>query len=155
MHRIPNYQYGSLISESLSRLPQGMRDRLTHVRWFCGSDPIFAGLHSYEDTTDARSYRNTSHCLYPYHINGPADRRVTTIVIPELETPDVLVHELGHALDGTINFDHLAIQPVTWYAKTNQHEAFAEALVAYTHYYGDREVAETDYSTLRLFEELS
>lgn len=111
--------------------------RLGHVQYVFGVDPVFAGVHGFPDIADGRSYRDTAHCAYPWHITGPADRRVTTVVMPVGERPGdrwamphVLVHELGHALHETIGFDHTAA-PVTEYAKSNNYEAFAEAFTAW------------------------
>lgn len=111
--------------------------RLGHVQYVCGVDPTFAGVHGFIDTADGRGYRETAHCAYPWHVAGPADRRVTTVVMPvaapwkwRWTTPHLLVHELGHALHATIDFDHVAV-PVTEYAKRNNFEAFAEAFVSW------------------------
>jgi len=44
--------------------------------------------------------------------------------------PAVIIHELGHALHDQL--DHQPeVQPVTQYARTNSHEAFAEAFTAW------------------------
>lgn len=144
--RLPDQRYAETIGEGFRRLPAGMRHRLGHVQFVCGVDPVFAGLHGFEV--------GRAHCAYPFHLAGPADRRVTTIVLPWVYDPSVVVHELGHALHETIRFDHVA-RPVTEYAETNHWEAFAEALVAWTHVYGDRAVAQQDKATLALFERLA
>lgn len=155
MERIPSQLYGEAIGEGLRRLPAGMRDRLGHVRFVCGVDPVFAGLHAYTDGHQG-SYGDVAHCCYPFNLLGPRDRRTTTIVLPtpEAAQPHTVVHELGHALHYLVGFEHLAA-PVTEYAATDRYEAFAEALVAWTHYYGDRDVATQDHATLALFEELA
>lgn len=146
LSRVPNARFAEAIGEGL-RLPPGMRHRLGHVQFVCGVDPVFAGLHGYEI--------GRAHCCYPYHLAGPADRRVTTVVLPDAwEGPATVVHELGHALHETIGLSHVAV-PVTEYAATNHEEAFAEALVAWTHWYGDQAAALQDKATLALFEELA
>lgn len=103
-------------------------ERLTHVQIVAGVDPLFAGLHEYETTEDGRSYRATAACLYPFHIRGPADRRVTTIVLPTPEPAwngvHTIVHEYAHALDWSLGRDHNC-DPVSDYARTNRDEAFA------------------------------
>lgn len=112
--------------------------RLGHVQYVIGVDPVFVGLHSFVDIADGRSYRDTAHCAYPSHLVGPADRRVTTIVMPSHHDrgagtwaePHTLIHELGHALHETIGFDHDAT-PVTKYAALNRFEAFAEAFTSW------------------------
>jgi hypothetical protein len=104
--------------------------------WFTTEDPVFAGIHHYDDTVDGRSHRDTAHTCYPWHIDGPADRRQTTIVLPG--NPDVgyidypagavgvIVHEIGHVVDYRFGFSRL-MTPVSEYAETNRAEAFAEA----------------------------
>lgn len=144
--RLPDQRYAETIGEGLSRLPTGMRHRLEHVQFVCGVDAAFAGLHDHGNTV--------AHCCYPFHLRGPADRRVTTIVLPSLVLPHTVVHELGHALHETIGFNHAA-KPVTEYAASDEWEAFAEALVAWTHWYGDNAVAQQDKATLALFERLA
>ena len=150
MNRIPNARYAEVIGEGLRRLPRGLVARLGHVQFLCGTDPVFAGLHPYANLTDGRSFKDTAHCAYPYHLLS--GDKVTTIVLPVPESPHNVVHELGHALHETIDFDTHWIKPVTKYAKTNQHEAFAEALVAYTHYGNYDRV---DDQTVQLFKDLS
>lgn len=152
--RIPDARWSGAIGEAFNRLPGRLTELLGHVRFVCGVDPLFAGLHSIENTDDGRSYRGTAHCCYPFHLIGPADRRVTTIVMPTAPDPSTVVHELGHALHEVVGFSYQAA-PVTKYAKTNRYEAFAEALVAWTHWYGERDAAESDIRTLALFEELA
>ncbi len=95
-----------------------------------------------------------AHCCYASHLRLPRDRRTTTIVIPVLDDPSMVVHELGHALDEVTGFAHVAA-PVTDYARTNRMEAFAEAFVAWTHFYGDQDVAAQDGATRALFCELA
>ncbi len=94
-------------------------------------DPIFSGLHSVTDD-DGRGYRDTAHCCYPWHIDGPADRRLTTIVLPTQKawTIETVVHELGHAFDYHHGFD-VTPDPVSSYAETDNLEAFAEAFTSY------------------------
>ncbi len=154
MSRIPDARWRDPIGRAMAMLPIGIRDRLAHVQFVCGVDPIFAGIHRAVDTNDGRSYRNTPHCCYPYHLDAPADRRVTTIVLPEPEPAYIIVHELGHALDHTIGRKHMAA-PVTEYARTNRDEAFAEAFVAWRYLYGDQDVANRDKATRSLFRELA
>lgn len=133
--------------------------RLGHVQFVCGVDPVFAGLHRYETTVDGRSYRSTSHCAYRHHIIGPADRRATTIIVPDSAYrhrrpwafAHELVHELGHALHETIGYDHRA-EPVTEYAKRNSYEAFAEAFTSWR--WPTPDYARPDERTLDLFRRL-
>lgn len=102
--------------------------RLSHLQFIAGVDPIFAGVHGYEDAHSGRYYGSIAHCCYPGHLLGPRDRRVTTIILPVAVHPFTVVHELGHALHEVLNCEPDP-DPVTEYAKTNRFEAFAEAFV--------------------------
>jgi hypothetical protein len=127
MDRIPNSYYAEGISYARSLIPPKINDLIGNVDFFCGTDPIFAGLHSYENIGDGRSYRDTAHCLYPNHIDGPRSRKNITIAIPEKKISTyVYLHEMGHVLDYRTNFDHNAF-PLTKYANNSSQEAFAEA----------------------------
>lgn len=154
--RVPVGPYGQAIGAALDVIPVAVVRRLEHVRFVCGVDPVFAGLHRYGDTGDGRSYAVTAHCCYRFHLDGPADRRVTTVVlpVPADATVPVIVHELGHALHEVVGLDHVAV-PVSAYATTNTWEAFAEAFTAWVlPGYGDQEVACADRPTRALLEGL-
>lgn len=113
-------------------------------------DPIFSGLHHFTDTFDGRSYRDTAHTCYPWHIDGPADRRLTTIVFPRSPTNTMYdvhtaVHEMGHVIDYAYGFSRICT-PVSSYAESNRSEAFAEAVTSYLiDGYGDWPLAPDDY----------
>lgn len=132
--RIHDRRTAEQIGEALRLIGPRIRERLGHVQFVVGVDPVFAGVHSYEDTADGRSYRQTACCLYPHHIIGPRDRRVVTVCLPVHERKWTgvwtVIHELGHALDYTIGRDHIA-EPVNEYAETNREEAFAEAFASW------------------------
>lgn len=157
MNRIPNHRYGEAIGEALDRIPVGIRERLGHVQFLCGVDPVFAGLHRYGNTEDGRSYRQEAHCAWRMHIVGPASVRTTTIVLPTVRAPQVIVHELGHAFHEAIGFNHTPM-PVTAYAATNRWEAFAEAFTGWLHWnYSDPGYPDVyeDAETIALFESLA
>jgi hypothetical protein len=131
MERLVDYKYSSIISYAFGLLSPKVADRLKYVHFFTGTDPIYAGLHSYVDTGDKRSYRNTAHACYPWHT---IDKSLT-VVLPEVETPYVIIHELGHILDFFLGFRFNAL-PVNDYAKTDRGEAFAEAFACQYFYLG-------------------
>lgn len=131
MNRCARAGFRESVGRALDVVPSRVLERLTGVQFFLGADPVLAGLTLWDYTGDGRSYRDTAHVLYDFHQHHrPADDRPVTVVIPELEPPEVVVHELGHALDHALGFSHEA-RPVTAYAATNRHEAFAEAFTAW------------------------
>lgn len=138
MHRICGSGYREPIAVALRLVPTRLLD-IMEFDFFCGVDPVFAGLHSYPDTPDGRSYKNTAHVAYPCHITAHADRRRTTLVLPTRREANwaTILHEMGHVLDYRIGFSHTA-KPVTPYAEKNRREAFAEAFVSWLVYgYGE------------------
>ncbi len=132
------YRYGGAfyhneIERTLSTLPEGIRARVEHADFFCGTSPIAAGLHGHRATSDGRSYDVTGHCVWLRHqLALPADRRRTTIVLPTLEvaTYRVILHELGHVVHEQTAYVN-AVVPITKYAETSHFEAFAEAFCAW------------------------
>lgn len=138
------------IAVSLALIPAGIVERLAHVDFLTGTDPVFAGLHSFEAMSYGRSYRTTAHVSHRHH---SADRS-TTIVLPTVETPEVIVHELGHALDEVLAFAHEAA-PVTCYAGAGGRiEAFAEAFTSWL-IPGYPVIARLDPASRALFEALA
>ena len=154
MDRAPDYRWREPIGAAIRIIGPRMMERIGPVRFLC-ADPVFTGLHSYGDTTDGRSYRDTAHCCYAEHINRPAVERLTTIVLPTPPDPATVVHELGHALDARLGFVHDAA-PVTHYATANRCEAFAEAFVAW-YWWGYEQLTDVreDAATMALFAELA
>jgi hypothetical protein len=150
VNRLRDYAYAEAISEAMTLLPAGIRRRVEHTDFLCGVDPLFVGLHGFVKTTDARDYSDTAHCVFR---TLGYDKR-TTIVLPSVQEPWVIVHELGHALDESLGFDHAAV-PVTAYGATHRTEALAEALVAHLYWYGDQDAYMRDLSTRALFASLS
>ena len=146
MIRIPSFAFTAAIEHSLGSLPAGIRHRVEHADFLCGVDPVYAGLHRFEAMSYGRSYRSVAHCSWRMH---SSDGR-TTIVLPVVEDPIVIVHELGHVLHEQIGWQHVA-EPVTVYAKDGPVEAFAEALTAYlVPGYGER----ADGATMQLWRDL-
>lgn len=134
MRRIASHRFAEPITEALGCLPRRIRWMLEDVPILTGVDPVFAGLHTYTDTGDGRSYSSTAHVVYPFHQRHlPACARETTVVIPKLDhrydrwgTVAMVVHELGHVLDDRLGFTE-ALPAVNDYAATNRYEAFAVA----------------------------
>jgi len=149
MQRLVDYRYSEVIGSSFNIISPTICQLLEGIHFFVGTDPIYAGLHNYIDTEDGRSLRNTAHCCYPWNM---IDKK-PVIVLPEITTPDIVVHELGHYLDFLLGFRHNAI-PINEYAKTNRREAFAEAFTA-RYFYLSKEANDiylADKSTHYLFE---
>lgn len=132
------------IAYVLDCLPERLRD-LAACDFFC-ADPVFAGIHAeaFDTTDDGRSYRETAHCCYPYHVK---DRRIT-VVLPGPVDPAIILHELGHAIHGKLwkragTWDVAALDACTDYARTNEQETFAEAFLAW--FYPPRQRDEHPY----------
>lgn len=135
--------YSEAIEHAYSLLPAGIEGRLRGTHFFCGADPVMAGLSPREAGKDGRSYRDTAHVLSPHHLlhRPPADRRAT-VVIPSLEpysrmetrdrrsAPGMIVHELGHVLHAQLGW-----RPKPWavttYGMRDRYESFAEFFAAW------------------------
>ena len=152
MERLTSHRFVPAIVAGQALVPERIAERL-HYHIFTGADPIWAGLHSFEDASYGRSYRSMMHAVYPYHQRSVTrSKRVPTLVMPEPETPDRIVHEIGHFLDEVLGFAHGAA-PVSSYAATERSEAFAEAFTAWVvpGYSSER----VDGATARLLRDLS
>ena len=44
MERIPDQRYSELIGEAYSCIPPNIVKLIDHVHFFCGTDPVYAGL---------------------------------------------------------------------------------------------------------------
>lgn len=134
MDRVKAGGYSALIEAAYGIVPMELHP-LVRADFLCGSDPLFVGLHGHRDASYGRSYATTMHVAYSHHQAGLAkDQRCTTVVIP-VEPKRVgvrqVVHELGHVLhESLLRWEHDA-EPVSWYAKTNRYEAFAEAFTSW------------------------
>lgn len=153
MERLTSYEYSNAISFAFGLLPIRIANMFRGVHFFTGTDPVYAGLHKYEDTDDGRSYRNIAHACYPHHIIDES----LTIILPTLEDakPYIVIHELGHILDYLMHFSHNAL-PINDYAKTNRREAFAESFAAQYFWFGEeaKDVFQSDRQSQYLFENL-
>lgn len=139
------------VAQAIESLPGNVRHRLEYTDFLIGCDPVFVGLHQYGESDDGRLYKDTAHCVYPYHMaNLPKHLQKTTIVLPCASTICTVIHELGHVLHEQLGFiSH--IKPVSTYAETNHLEAFAEAFTAW--FFPDR-YKRIDEQTHTLFEYL-
>ena len=150
MERIVSASFAELIAYAFWCLPDGIAKRIDYVHFLTGTDPVYAGLHDSVDTDDGRKFKEIAHFV-------PADAqpnlskalRHPTIVLPVIDEPWVVVHELGHALDNIVYYDH-PITPITEYAKINEAEAFAEAFVGWLF----EDSGEPDKETETLFDSL-
>ena len=153
MNRITDYKYVEAIERACRSIPDAILD-LVRVDFFCGTDPIYAGLIKDYDTGDGRSYKDTA-CFH----NG-IDK--PTIILPVFETPETIVHEFGHALDWVLgckestNYFYSDIYEIPqvdeW--KENSTEVFANAFLFYLaeeKWQYERKLAELYY----LFDSLS
>lgn len=126
--RVP-MSFRPLLEAGLDLIPDRVR-QIAHTRFLCGVDPLFVGLHDVRDTGDGRSYRDTAHACYPWHVPDGKP----TIVLPagfvEREHPEwqvyVVVHEYGHIFDWATGFQ-LDPPGSTPYSNKNRQERVAEA----------------------------
>ena len=151
MNRIHGSGFRHVITTATQMIPERIRE-LSSTDFLCGADPIFVGLHRFESASYGRSYRDTAHCVEPQHqLHAPRSQRRTTIVLPSLVAPSVVVHEMGHVLHARLAHEHRA-QPVSWYASTDHFEAFAEA---FTSWLIPGYAARPDDATIALLERLA
>lgn len=119
--------YNEAIAYAYDHIPRGLH-RYLGTDFLIGTDPVRFGLHNHVDTSDGRSYRNTSHACYEYHT---IDRRNCVVLVgnrTDYRQLVAAVHELGHILHYHLNFVNIEDQiEVTNYAKVNTCERFAEA----------------------------
>ncbi len=122
MRRLTDYSYCAVIEAGLRTMPAWIRPLFRDVHYFCGADPVFAGItREFVDEPERRSYRNTAHAKYArWSPDG-----VPTVVLPANELPCVIVHELGHILDEMLGFRFDPVYAVIDYAKRNRAERFA------------------------------
>lgn len=148
MIRLTRHVPAEALASALFRLPPAIRWLGQRVDLFT-ADPIFTGLHSWEETGDGRFYRQTTHVLFEEH--SPDQR--TTLVFPA-EDPSLatMVHELAHALDDQLGV-RLKVPVTTLYAERNHFEAFAEWVCVWTceEYAHLRDYAERDERSRELW----
>ena len=141
MERIPDSRYSELIEDAYSCIPPNIAKLVSHVHFFCGTDPVYAGI--IKDDKFVIGGEHHSHRDWMYYVqdyskywNVSKQLRHPTIVIPRLDMKLYIdqvdiIHELGHALDYALPFDIIDIVPVTEYAKQDNVEAFAEAFTSW------------------------
>jgi hypothetical protein len=131
VERIQGPDVGELLSLALDWLPRSVARRLGFVHFFIG-DPVFAGLHEIEVADDGGSFRTTAQYVPEYLQNHrPRSVRRGTIVLPAgPRRMDMVVHELGHALDDVLG-EKWSAKPVSGYGRVDRYEAFAEAFTAW------------------------
>lgn len=125
MDRVVSYRYCEAIQIARSMIPDAILARIGWVHFLTGTDPIFAGLHQFEQASYGRSLRNTSHVAFEHNQPSlPASLRYDTVVLTIPEHPLVIVHELGHVLHARLSFEWDA-EAVEDYGRTDSLEAFA------------------------------
>lgn len=161
MHRVRRQKDIEPINQALELMPEGIKRMLEGVDILSGVDPGFAGLHFYKKASYNRSYADVAHVTYSiYQRHLPLSDRKTTIVLPKKINFATAIHELGHVLHEKLKFEP-KVKPVTWYANTDLHEAFAESFTAWIipfgYGYGNAKdkLYDIDRRTVNLFEELS
>lgn len=131
-------------SEAVAQALRYVPDRFLEVAGFdlfCG-DPLFAQLYKPRWTletnpTTGLSYRELCHCGYEHNTK---DGR-TTVVLPYVASPMVVVHEIGHVLNERIQaraggwHKIPRLEVVSEYATVNRYEEFAEAFTVYCGYW--------------------
>ena len=143
--RIPNSIVSSMIEAAYASIPSRLASYLSHVDFFCGTDPIWAGLiqeGSDNPAKGGRSFRDTWCTVYSHHLLLPKDKCKTTIMIPKLSRYEretfwgiySICHELGHVLDEKLGWVHQT-SPITKYAHTSREEAFAEMFCYWLGFY--------------------
>jgi len=126
--RIIGQEFTDALQEAHRMIPAPILARVAHAQYFCGSDPVSAGL---EDETRFDLIPGETSRTWPHTLYG---RHSTTVVAPRIVHPNPLwtvamfVHELGHVLDEALDFE-INLNPVTEYAMNNRREAFAESFM--------------------------
>jgi hypothetical protein len=155
MDRNSDYGFRDLREATYNGLPASIANRLRHVHFLCGVDPVYVGLEDNDKALDGRPFRNMTHCYYGFgQTLLPKDKRNTTIILPDSDvrkhSVEDLIHELGHCLNEVMGF-YTDIEPVTKYAEVDDEEAFAEAFCSWLIWdYGKR----PDNGTIALFRSL-
>lgn len=129
-HRFRHRRDAEAIAAAIAGLPGPIRTHLARVRLVTGYDPAFLGLHGEKAGGDSRAYASTSHCVWPHNLlHRPASDRPITVVLPgdDAHDPQIVLHELGHALDAAIGWYRDPVIPLDSYAARNRREAFATA----------------------------
>lgn len=131
MNRVLKSYDLSSMQEALRLIPEPLVKRIEHVDLCLGVDPVFAGIHEYKDASFGRAYSETAHVAYGLHLKKrPYSDRNTHLIAPINIKPYDFIHEFGHVLHQSIDFENIGLE-VTNYAKTNQREAFAETFACW------------------------
>jgi hypothetical protein len=144
VNRCMDQRLAEAVGAALRHVPESLQ-RMAPVDWFLGSDPVAAGLHVWEVSSLAgKSYRDeVGHYVgIAQQEHRPRCVRAPTIVLPSVdrrlyETGERslrllgwILHEYGHAVQDASEWGRRTTwvaDPVSAYAQTNHHEAFAEA----------------------------
>ena len=133
--------YREVIALVMWQIPERFTERV-QPHFLTGLDPAYVGLHRYHDTDSAVNvgrvlYSETPHFASPHHQSLPKSQQHPTIVLPipytafrrewgEDHIRRAIAHEFGHALHAVLD-EQPVFPPISEYAQSNFHEAFAEA----------------------------
>ena len=134
MHRIHVPGAREFIRETIELLPARLQELLRPVDFLIGLDPNFVGLHVFAETPEGSSFCDVPHVAFLVHQPAlPRAERQTTVVLQaqHLWWPEVLLHELGHALDEQLGFSVPVGPPLGEHAATHRWEAVATAFQAW------------------------
>ena len=155
VNRLAGGRHADVINHARRLLPGRLAERLADVHYLTGVDPVFVGLHTDAAHANGGAYADVDHYVRTDHqVALPRARRAPTIVLPGRHcSVDIVIHELGHALDDILGHRHFA-DPVSAYAKSSWGEAFAEAFTSWL-YHGYGYASRPDAATCALFRTLA
>lgn len=130
--RVPS-AFRPALEAGLALVPDRMKE-IAPVRFCCGFDPGFIGLHHWtlEMLIESGEYEGATlgYDVYAHFSGvGHSSDRVPTIVLPSMyrDMVGAVLHEYGHALDEATGF-RVDCPETTAYSRVNRGERIAEAI---------------------------
>lgn len=156
--RLVGSDYREPIEAALALLPPQL-SALRRTDFFCGADPVRAGM------VEAHIYHFNNGTVVPINelaFETEVEGRPTIFLptAPEWKKHyagsevSVVLHEIGHVVHNHIDWIDLDVVPLSDYAWTNHHEAFAESFAEWL-MWGRDGLLQWDPATLRFLEDLS